>query len=183
MSRVDDELTKALEESERMARAEPVYNVSVAEPPPSNQKRNLGLLAALLVMGGGILTLVFTSFEDAAVYSRSVDKLVQERQKLIGRSVKVEGELVEGTLKRRDEPCEYRFSIQKQGVTLPVHYAQCIVPDTFQDVPGMSVTVEGQLTQAGHFDATMIIAKCPSKYEERAKRGEQSPHVMGAPPS
>jgi cytochrome c-type biogenesis protein CcmE len=183
MSRVDDELTKALEESERMARAEPVYNVSVAKPPPSSAKRNVGLLAALLVMGGGILTLVFTSFEDAAVYSRTVDKLLQEKQKLTGRSVRVEGELVQGTLKRREEPCEYRFSIQNKGVALPVHYAQCIVPDTFQDVAGINVTVEGQLSQAGHFEATTIMAKCPSKYEERAKRGEQSPHLMAAPPS
>ena len=182
MSRVDDELTKALEESERLAQAEPVHAVAVPSPPTSS-KRNLGLLAALLVMGGGILTLVFTSFENAAVYSRKVNELVQEKQKLLGRSVRVEGQLVQGTLTRRDQPCEYRFQIQSGGVAVPVHYPQCIVPDTFQDVAGINVTVEGQLKQAGHFEATTIMAKCPSKYEERQKKGERSPHLMGSPPS
>ena len=182
MSRVDDELTKALEESERLAQAEPVYNVSVATP-RSTSKRSLGLLASLLVMGGGILTLVLVSFDDAAVYSRQVHQLVQEKSKLLGRSVRVEGTLVQGTLTRRDQPCEYRFSIQTNGVSVPVHYPQCIVPDTFQDVAGINVTVEGQLQKAGHFEATHIMAKCPSKYEERAKKGEQSPHLTGLPPS
>ena len=39
--------------------------------------------------------------------------------------------------------------------------------------------LEGRLNQAGHFDATNIMAKCPSKYEmkERAKKGERAPHA------
>ena len=182
MSRVDDELTKALEESERLAQAEPVPSVTLT-PSRASHKRSLGLLAALLVMAGGILTLVFASFDNAAVYSRKVHELVQEKNKLLGRSVRVEGTLVQGTLTRRDQPCEYRFSIQTQGVAVPVHFPQCIVPDTFQDVAGINVTVEGQLKPAGHFEATNIMAKCPSKYEERAKKGERSPHLMGSPPS
>jgi cytochrome c-type biogenesis protein CcmE len=47
-------------------------------------------------------------------------------------------------------------------------------------MPGMDVTVtaEGTLAQNGSFEATHIMAKCPSKYEmrDRAGRGEQAPH-------
>jgi cytochrome c-type biogenesis protein CcmE len=184
MSRVDEELSKALEESERLAQAEPVHVVSAqVAPEAAKPKRNLGLLLALLVMGGGILALVFTSFENAVVYTRHADEVVRDRVKLEGRALRVEGILVKGTLKRRDQPCEYRFSIERGGATLPVRYPQCVVPDTFRDMPGtdVKVTVEGQLAEAGHLEATTIFAQCPSKYEmqDRAINGEKIPHQTG----
>jgi cytochrome c-type biogenesis protein CcmE len=121
-----------------------------------------------------------TSFEDAAVYSKSVDQLVAEQDKLVDRNVRVTGTLVRGSLTKRDEPCEYRFKIQKNTKELPVRFAQCIVPDTFRDVPGMDVevTAEGKLQGEGHFEATQIMAKCPSKYEmqQKAAKGEKAPH-------
>jgi cytochrome c-type biogenesis protein CcmE len=68
-----------------------------------------------------------------------------------------------------------------------VRYAQCIVPDTFRDIPGMdvSVTAEGTLAASGDFEATQIMAKCPSKYEmrDRANKGEQAPHNAMMPPA
>jgi cytochrome c-type biogenesis protein CcmE len=186
MSRVDEELSKALEESEMVARAEPAHNVAVPSR-VEKPKRSLGLLAALLVMVGGILTLVFTSFEDAAVYAKSVDTVLSEKDRLAGRNLRVQGTLVSGTLKRRDQPCEYRFSITEGGKTLPVRYAQCIVPDTFQDMKGMKVpvTVEGQMNPAGHFEASTVMAKCPSRHdmEKDAQAGIQVPHREIIPPA
>lgn len=186
MSGVDQELREAVEAAEARAAAEPV-SLPHQEPGASKPKRSIGLLVALLVMGGGILGLVMTNFEDAAIYSKGVHELVREKDKFAARNVKVSGTLVKGTLVRRDEPCEYRFKIQKEGVELPVHYAQCVVPDTFRDVPGMDVdvTAEGRLTSAGHFEASHIMAKCPSKYEmqERAKKGERAPHAEVMPPA
>jgi len=87
---------------------------------------------------------------------------------------------VHGSLVKREQPCEYRFSIAKNGVELPVRFAQCVVPDTFRDVPDLDVgvTVEGELRSDDTFEATSVLAKCPSKYEmqERKQRGEQMPH-------
>jgi len=55
-----------------------------------------------------------------------------------------------------------------------------VVPDTFRDVAGVDVgvTVEGELTADNRFEATSVLAKCPSKYEmqERKQRGEEMPH-------
>ncbi len=185
MSRVDEELAQAVAESEaRAATDEPVPVIRPIEPARA-PKRNLGLLVALLVMGGGVLTLVLTSFQNATVYSRGVDELVLQKQKLFGRNVRVEGMLVKGSLARRDQPCEYRFTLEKKGATVPVRFAQCIVPDTFRDMPGMDVmvTAEGTLATGGHFEATQIMAKCPSKYEmkDRAQKGERAPHDPLAP--
>jgi cytochrome c-type biogenesis protein CcmE len=179
MSDLDKELERAV-----AAADEPIPAATRAVLPPSEPRKpksNVGLLIGLLVMGGGILTLVFTSFKGSAVYSKDVDDLVRDKEKLGDRAVRVTGTLVKGSLMKRDQPCEYRFNIEKKGVVLPVRYAQCIVPDTFRDMPGMdvSVTAEGKLTEAGNFEASNIMAKCPSKYEmkDRAKNGEQAPHA------
>jgi cytochrome c-type biogenesis protein CcmE len=182
MSRLDEELARAVEAGDGARDSQPgVVQEPVRAAASSRPRRSLGLLAALLVMGGGILTLVFTSFEDAAIYSKGVDELLAEQAKLAGRSVRVEGVLVKGSLKKREQPCEYRFSVQKNGATLPVSFAQCVVPDTFRDVPGMDVqvTAEGKLASNGTFEANHIMAKCPSKYEmkDRAAKGEAMPHA------
>lgn len=187
MSRVDEELAAAVEASEAeeaTASAEPVAEREPREPRPRG-KKSLGLLIALLVTGAAILTLVFTNFQNAAIYSMGVDLLLKEQEKYKTRNVRVEGTLVKGTLVRREQPCEYRFKIQKDSAVLPVRYAACVVPDTFRDMPGMdvSVTAEGKLAEGGHFEATHIMAKCPSKYEmqERAKKGEAAPHAGTVP--
>jgi cytochrome c-type biogenesis protein CcmE len=179
MSDLDKELERAVAAVDD---AVPPATHAVASPSvPGKKKGNLGLLIGLLVMGGGILTLVFTSFKGSAVYSKGVDDLVRDKDRLGDRAVRVTGTLVKGSLMKRDQPCEYRFNIEQKGVVLPVRYSQCIVPDTFRDMPGMdvSVTAEGKLTQAGNFEASTIMAKCPSKYEmkDRAKNGEQAPHA------
>ena len=187
MSNIDDELAQAVRESEAVAEAQPAPVAVPVGAPARKPKRSLVLLGSLLVMGGAILTLVFTSFEGSAIYSRKVDQLLNERQKLLGRNVMVEGTLKRGTLVKRDDPCEYRFTIKGGNQELAVHFPRCTVPDTFRDVPGMDtmVTAQGTLDPAGHFEASSIIAKCPSKYEmkERAGKGEQAPHTALGPTS
>lgn len=200
MAHLDDELREALENAEAQA---PVTRDLAPERAQPKGQRSLALLAALLVIGGGLLLLVFTGFSEDAVYSRGVDQLLDERaqleqrisagasedaeaakdekRRLLSRNTRVMGMLVKGTLMRREQPCEYRFDIENGGKRLSVRYAQCVVPDTFRDMPDMDVevTVTGKLQEAGHFEADQIMAKCPSKYEmqERAKQGELAPHA------
>lgn len=146
------------------------------------RKRWMGAAIAIgLAMGAaGISALVLLGMQDKAIYSKPVDELLAQKTKFVGRPVRAEGTLVHSTLVKRDSPCEYRFSIAKNGVELPVRFAQCVVPDTFRDVPDMDVgvTVEGELQANDTFEATSVLAKCPSKYEmkDRAARGERMPH-------
>jgi len=184
MSNVDDELAQAVRESEAVAQAEPAPAAPRARSEP---KRSIRLLVGLLVAVASLLTLVFTSFSGSAIYDRDVDSVMAERTRLSGRNVRVQGMLKKGTLVRRDEPCEYRFTIIGKTSELPVHYARCTVPDTFRDMPGMDVlaTAEGTLDPSGHLEASLIFAKCPSKYEmkQRAGKGEQAPHMPLGPTS
>lgn len=172
MSNLDDDLARAAATHE----APPV---AVPAAVPAKKKGNVGLLVGLVLIAGAVLGLVL-SFKDAAVYAKSVDQVTAERDKLAGRALRVEGNLVKGSLVHQEQPCEYRFRIEEKGQQLPVRYGNCVVPDTFRDVPGVDVrvTVEGKLTADGGFEASLVMAKCPSKYEmkDRAAKGEAMPH-------
>src|SRR5688572_19887019 len=110
MANVDDELAEAVRESEQAAQAEPApVAVPVPGAPSPRPKRSLGLLVGLIVMGGAVLMLIFTTFEPT--YSRKVDEVTRDKQKLSGRNLRVEGTLKRCSLTRRDEPCEFRFTM------------------------------------------------------------------------
>lgn len=179
---IDKELAQAVEEAEAEASVPAVAQGAAPAPAPNKPKRSLGLLIGLIVMVGGVLALVFSTGGGDTIYSVGVDQLVKEQSKYGTRNLRVKGFLVKGSLTRRDEPCEYRFKLEEKGTTLAVHYPQCVVPDTFKDMPGMDVevTAEGKLgADAKVFTATGIIAKCPSKYEmkQRSMAGELAPHA------
>jgi cytochrome c-type biogenesis protein CcmE len=180
VSHLDRELERALKSTGQ--KDERSAATATAEGGHAGSKGHLRLLVVLLVMAGGIVALVMTSFKDAAVYAKNVDQIKTDGAALAGRQLRVEGNLVHGSLERRDAPCEYRFTIKGKEAELPVRYAKCIIPDTFRDVPGMDVgvTVEGKLAAGGAFEATQVMAKCPSKYEmqERRARGEEMPHTL-----
>ena len=153
------------------------------EPPQDPEASKKGLILMIGLVGGGALiaSLFLFGMKDNAIYSKPVDELVANKAKFAEHPVRAEGNLVHGSLEKRDSPCEYRFTIAKNGVEVPVRYAQCVVPDTFRDVPGMDVgvTVEGELHADNSFDATSVLAKCPSKYEmkEQAAHGAKMPHA------
>ena len=151
-----------------------------ARQPAPRRWGGIAIAVGLTMAAAAVATLVLTGMQDNAIYSRPVDALLAEKAKFIHRPVRAEGNLVHGSLVKRELPCEYRFSIAKNGVELPVRFAQCVVPDTFRDVPDtdVGVTVEGELQANDTFEATSVLAKCPSKYEmqQRKGRGEQMPH-------
>lgn len=192
MSRsVDEELAEAIRErqSEDGERSSTpgLEKPAAARPDAKRPSKNLGLLLALLAMVGAVLTLFLVGFKEAAVYAISVADLNAQASSMVGRKVRVEGELVPGTLVKRDDPCEYRFIIHTGDDRLPVRYPNCVVPDTFRDRPegGVEVKVEGSLKAPGDFEATLVMAQCASKYdaETRTMAGVDGVTPVGAPTS
>jgi len=162
---IDDELAKAIEREPDEEPPAPRPRRQRNDPPP---KRNVGLLIGLIVIAVAVLSLIPLTFQGSAVWATTVDQLVTD-DSLAGRRVRVEGTLVRGSLMKRDEPCEFRFKLQTNDSVVLVRYPKCVIPDSLQDRPEatVQVTAEGQLQPDGSFEATQILAKCPSKYEEQ----------------
>lgn len=168
---LDQELERAVDDTAAVAAASEQGADAAAIPAKGRKSASLGLLAILLCMGAGIALLVLFGFKEAAVYALPVSELKSRSAELEGRRVRVDGELVPGSLSKKDDPCEYKFTIQASGATLDVRYPQCVVPDTFRDRPegGVKVTVTGSLQKQGDFEATEILAKCASKYDPKTQ--------------
>jgi len=77
---------------------------------------------------------------------------------------RVNGKVAPGTIERKPDGRQVKFTIKDKdgGATLPVDFAG-IIPDTFVD--DADVVVEGNRRADGVFEATTLLAKCPSKYE------------------
>ena len=77
---------------------------------------------------------------------------------------RVNGKVEPGTIERIPGGRQVKFTlVDKDGsATLPVDFTG-IIPDTFVDEA--DVVVEGRKRADGVFEATTLLAKCPSKYE------------------
>jgi cytochrome c-type biogenesis protein CcmE len=174
---LDRELARAarLDPASHLAADEPQVTPArrASEPPGAARGRAaVGLLVVLLLLVGAIVGLVLLGLGEASVYSVRVDELVARRAELVGRHVRIEGELEPGSLGKRDRPCEHRFVLRARGARLMVRYGQCVVPATLRDEPegGVLVTAEGKLTAAGDFEASLVLAKCSSRYDPATRR-------------
>ncbi|MBN1656396.1 MAG: cytochrome c maturation protein CcmE [Deltaproteobacteria bacterium] len=137
----------------------------------------------VVLLGGAVAFLIFGSqASDAFVYSKFVNEVLVKPEAFIGRELRVEGNLEFGSVKFRQDPCEWRFALTSTGSSssnsLPVRFPQCVVPDTFRDGMGITVTVQGSLQDDGWFVANQVIPRCPSRYEmdERRQEGFIKPH-------
>ena len=139
----------------------------------------LGLVFAALSGAVGLL-LSGGEESDPFVYSQSIDDVIAEPSTHLGRTLRLEGLLKNGSVLFREEPCEWRFVLQGEsaGREMSVEFPQCVVPDTFRDGMGISVVVEGELREDGSFLASQVIPRCPSRYEmeQRQQAGEAMPH-------
>jgi cytochrome c-type biogenesis protein CcmE len=150
-----------------------------AEPKGLSPSVKIGVVVVLL--GGSLAFLLFGSqASDAFVYSKMVNEVLTEPKAFVGRELRVEGLLKPGSIKFRQDPCEWRFVLNNSGKSLPIRFPQCVVPDTFRDGMGIMVTVQGQLQDEGFFVANQIIPRCPSKYEmdQQQRSGAQMPHTQ-----
>lgn len=141
---------------------------------------NLKIAVVLTLFAGGVVAVLLTTGAgDAMTYSKLVDEVVADPSAFANRQLRVEGKLQQGSIRFREEPCEWRFVLERNGRSMPVRFPECVVPDTFRDGMGIDVTVQGELDGQGGFLANEVIPRCPSKYEmeQRASAGEAMPHA------
>jgi cytochrome c-type biogenesis protein CcmE len=126
------------------------------------------------VIGGAIMVaalswLGFVGFQESKSYYITVDEFSALKTDLDGKTLKVAGDVVDGTIDRSRENME--FTIAHNGQSLKVRYVgKAVIPDTFKG--GAKAVVEGTMAHDGALEARHIEAKCASKYEaEYDKKG------------
>ena len=124
--------------------------------------RNRQVAIAVGVILVAVVYVLITGMRDTMVYYYTVSEVAEQRDTLAGESVRVAGVVVPGSIEKDSTGLVHKFVIEEGGETIPVVYRD-IVPDTFQD--RAEAVVEGTLTGDGTFEATFLMAKCPSKYE------------------
>lgn len=143
------------------------------------QTRNIIFVIGLL-LAGGLLFLVITTAVDDSIYMLSVERAVNEQGQHEGRDIKVQGNVVPGSIQVTSDNSA-TFQLTRGGETIQVRYTGAR-PDTFKDCADVIVT--GRLHANLTFDATDMIAKCPSKYDDLPGGCESAPEgVMEARPA
>ncbi len=83
--------------------------------------------------------------------------------------VRVAGDVVPGSVEKIDAGLALRFQVHDGSGQMPVYYKGGPVPDIFGDQ--VQVVVEGKVGPDGTFQASTLLAKCPSKFETDATTG------------
>ena len=122
------------------------------------------LIGGSLVLGtaGYLMT---TSIQDTGMYYLTPTELattLTSDPTFRNTGVKVGARVVPGSITRVPGGKEYAFTVTDGAQVYPVIY-RGIAPDTFTD--GVDVVVEGRMGDDGTFHATVLLAKCASRYE------------------
>lgn len=120
------------------------------------------------VLAGAIGYLYLSDTGEGVLEYVYVEKVVEEPAAYEGRTIKVHGTVVPGTVQQKvGTTGDYRFVVEHGGQRLAVHYTN-LVPDTFSEEA--EVVLTGRLNATGDlFESDEMSAKCPSKYEEQEK--------------
>ena len=133
------------------------------------KKSLVKVLVSVLIAGGGVGYLLWSTAGEAFEYYKHVDEVAPEVGKWQKKPMQLHGYVVPGSIKKRFDQqsgrLEYRFTEVNCGQQIEVFYAG-VVPDTFKD--GAEVVVKGEL-DSGTYHATEVMAKCPSKYAATAQ--------------
>src|SRR6516164_8681228 len=145
----------------------------------------VGITAAVLAFA--FAGLMWSTLRDGTEYFKHVDEVMANREAWEGKALQLHGYVVPGSIMDKPSTLEYKFKVQnnparsgESGTIVDATY-KGIVPDTFKDEA--EVVLRGRLTSQGfHTDPNGVVAKCPSKYEEKATGAgtEGSCHNGGA---
>jgi cytochrome c-type biogenesis protein CcmE len=131
----------------------------------------IAVLAILIALG----YLMYSGISDTGVYYRTVSEVLNQASIFDGQSLRISGEVVDGTIQYDQENLVLSFSVrdtENDRVTMRASY-QGVMPDAFKE--DVEVILEGSYSQYDNlFNATILLAKCPSKYVAEAEDGQQA---------
>ena len=128
-------------------------------------KGKLKFIIAIVIIVGALSYLVFSGVKDTMVYYLTIDELQAKVPDIYGERVRVSGTVVPGTIVK-DNTGKLEFQITDGNKKIDIKYSG-IIPDIFAD--DVEAVVEGSYAQDKVFNADVLLAKCPTKYESDEK--------------
>jgi cytochrome c-type biogenesis protein CcmE len=142
-------------------------------PRPAVSPASNGRHLKLLVAGGAIVLaityLIVTALQTSTVYYITVGELLQRGPAGGAQHVRLAGDVVPGSVEKIDSGLAIRFLVYDGSGQMPVYYKGGPVPDIFGEE--VQVVVEGKVGPDGTFQASTLLAKCPSKFETEGAAG------------
>ena len=132
---------------------------------PRNRKRRLprSFIVGGLVILAAVIYLVYANTQANAAYYMTVAEL-RHCTNCTTQSVRVAGIVQKGSIVRNDAKQQISFMIADGSGSQPLSVVYSgVVPDIF--APGIQVVVEGHYSSQGPFQAQILLAKCPSKFQ------------------
>jgi cytochrome c-type biogenesis protein CcmE len=130
--------------------------------PPRFQRSRLRLGLVLAVIAGALAFLLLQGLGNATLYFRNADEAVAQRDSLGTRPFRLQGTVVEGTV--REQGDAVAFDVEHAGVAVAVRHSGD-PPELFQ--PGIPVVLEGRFAADGSFfRSDRIMVRHTSEYRE-----------------
>jgi len=137
---------------------------------PGMKPKKLKFVAGAGIILAAVMALAISSFDESKAYYQTVPELKAMGERAEGRRVRVAGNVVPGSIVRREEGL-VTFDIDYEGEGLSVRYVgRAPLPDTLVD--RAQAVAEGTLLPDGSFEASLVQAKCASKYESAYEEGK-----------
>lgn len=134
---------------------------------PTAANKRLKFVIGVVVILAVVAYLIFNAVQTTGAYYKEVHEVVGQETALVGKQLRVSGEIVQETVQWDAPNLSLSFSIKDQtgtGDTLAVHF-HGVMPDNFTR-EGSTTILEGKLREDGVFEAKTLLLKCPSRYEE-----------------
>lgn len=141
--------------------------MSAPEVNPLEKSRSprVKLFIALAVVALAVGYLIVSSVRETSAYYMTINELQAAGTAVQNKKLRVAGTLVENSAQWNPQKLMLNFTLTDKGnQQLPVSYKGAR-PDMFKD--GTEVIVEGTYTN-GDFQASNLLLKCPSKYQDAA---------------
>ncbi len=134
----------------------------------TRRHRSLVFMAGITVFVLALAYLVYGGIQQGATYWVTVGELRGRGGPVAHSRVRLGGTVVPGSVAWDTSRQHLRFAVTDGTESIPVRYTG-VVPDIFS--AGRQVVVEGALEPDGSFDATTLLAKCPTKYNPADPQG------------
>jgi cytochrome c-type biogenesis protein CcmE len=144
------------------------------------RRQRLLIVVFIVVGSSAAAALIFSALSDNMNFFYAPAQ-IQAGEAPQGKTIRVGGLVVPGSLKRAESGLDLEFSVTDNKADLPVDF-RGILPDLFAE--GKGVVAVGELLPGGRFKAAQVLAKhdenyMPPEVHEALKKGAEPGVAMG----